>query len=197
MAGAITSSSVAAVGSGYTSGDSLLVTGGGGTAGVVILTVGGGGVPSSYTLPDQGFAIGAGRGCGYSVASNVPCSGGTGTGFKINILAVGPGTNATHGTIGGTSVSSTGSGYAPADTGFFVQGANTSSVYIIDTVDGGGGVTTYNIDSADGYEVGIATTTPGGPQPGSGSGFTLAIASVFPCSGGVQSGYRNKYYVMK
>ena len=200
--GAITSSSVAALGSGYTAGDKLFITGGGGIAVALIQTVGAGGVPATYLLPSAGaFADSGGnqlveRGCGYSIASNVPTTGGSGSGFTIDILAVGPGTNATHGTINGTSLGSGGAGYAAGDSGVFVQGANQSGTYVVLTVDGGGGVVTWTPDPADGYAVGLTTTATGAPQPGSGSGFTMNIASISPC-GGVLSGYRNRFYVAK
>ena len=194
--GAITSSSVAALGSGYSGGDILTVPGGGANALVVINFVDGSGVPTSYVLPDQGFTTAGVRGCGYRVANNIVCSGGSGTGFKLNILSVGPGTDATHGNIGGTSVASGGSGYTVNDTGYIIQGTNTSGVYGQIGIGVGGAVTFFDIDPADGYKVGLATTTPGGPFPGSGSGFTINITSISPC-GGALSGYRNRFYVMK
>src|SRR6266849_5269416 len=127
MSGAIISSSVAALGSGYSANQSIRVSQAPGPddgARVLIQTVDGSGVPLTYLLPDQGYFQTL-RGCGYTPANNVPTTfGGGGSGFAINILAVGPGSDATHGGIFSFTSLSGGSGYALHDTGNLVQGAN-------------------------------------------------------------------------
>jgi hypothetical protein len=55
----------------------------------------------------------------------------------------------------------------------------------------GGGVSFFNFDPGDGYAVGPITTSPAGPQPGSGSGFALNVTAVVPCSAGGSTGYVN------
>lgn len=85
--------------------------------------------------------------------------------------------------------------YAPGDTGNINQNdgnpaGETLAVYVVDTVDGGGGVLTYHL-SASGcaYQTSLSVTTT--PLTGSGDGvFTVSIDSVGACSGS-GSGYVN------
>lgn len=183
MSGAIISSSVATPGSGYTANQIVRVSQSPGPndgAHVVILTVDGSGVPLTVSLPEQGYqTTGAKRGCGYDPASNVPTTfGGAGSGLALNILAVGPGSDATHGGIFGFTTLIGGSGYAVGDTGNLVQGANSSAVYRITGV-AGGVVVNFSVDPGDGYaDSGVAGSVVfqnGGPQPGSGSGASITI----------------------
>lgn len=196
--GAITSSSVSSLGSGYIAGDVIEIAQGGNlSATIAIYTVDGLGVPLTYALPDQGFAgffNDAIRGCGYFVQNNVPTfnGGSGGSGFVINILAVGPGTDATHGRLS-SGIVVPGRGYAVNDTGLFVQGSNQSACYRVTTIfPGSGGVAFFNFDPGDGYTLGPVTTIPAGPQPGSGSGFTRNSTGVSPCSSGPRSGNINR-----
>lgn len=206
MSGAIISSSAAAVGSGYAANDVIRVLQGANNgATVVILTVGGGGVPLTYSLPEQGYkTTGANRGCGYNPASNLPTtpSFSGGTGFELNILAVGPGSDATHGGIFGFTTLIGGAGYALHDTGNLVQGANSSATYKITGI-AGGVVVNFTNDPADGYaDSGVAgpvTFVNGGPQPGSGSGasitITFADGDISQCAfTPASSGYINRIF---
>jgi len=73
-----------------------------------------------------------------------------------------------------------GSGYAPGDTGTVFIGYIGSITYEVLTVDENGGVLTYSITSPGNGA--FATTSPvgtlgGGPQPGSGSEFTISVLS--------------------
>ncbi len=188
--GAITASSVVSLGSGYSAGVVLFVVQGANqTAYLQILTVDGSGVPLTYVLPEQSFAdsnVGiSNRGCGYSPASNLPTAYASGpvggVGFVVNILTVGPGTDATHGPIDELQIADGGAGYVTGDTGTIVQGGNVSGAY---TVNASGGVVIDPVafDPADGYAVGPATTVNGGPQPGIGAGLTLDILSILQCA---------------
>ncbi len=204
--GAITDSEVAALGSGYTAGDTLVVSQGGHTgATFYIRTVDGSGIPLDYIRPEEGFASfgsNAERGCGYSIQGNVPCTGGSGHGLELNILAVGPGSDATHGRISVLLINASGSGWAVNDTGLLIQGGNNSGAYRVTSVTGTGAVLSMEIDPGDGYVVGPATTQNGGPQPGSGIGFTfpyagmdLFIQTIVACPGvGPTSGYVNRLH---
>ncbi len=203
--GAITSSAEISLGSGYSAGELLGVIQGTGanftlpSAAIAILTVDGSGVPLTFLLPQEWDAgppteIGPSQGCGYFVQNNLAtkhiAGPGAGAGFVINILAVGPGSDLTHGSIGETQLDAGGVGYAVGDTGLIVQGGNHSAKYIVTAVDGiTGAVTEVNSppapdiinDPADGYAVGPATTLNAGPQPGVGVGFTLDILEISMC----------------
>ncbi len=198
--GAITGSTVAAFGSNYVAGDVIVIQQGSNAgATVAIHTVDGSGVPLTYTLPQDGFASvpNVVRGCGYSVQNNVPTVNGAspGTGFRVNITAVGPGTDASHGRIASFGSVVGGSGYAVNDTGYFLQGANISGVYRVTFVFGGA-VSFFNFEPGDGYSVGPITTVATGPQPGGGSGFTFDVTAIVPCTsgGGGGSGYQNHVF---
>lgn len=182
--GAITSSSVASSGSGYTPGQIVrLAQGSDDGARVVILTVNGSGVPLTLSLPEQGFqTTGAHAGCGYFVQNNVPTTfGGAGSGLTINILAVGPGSDATHGGIFGITVSAGGSGWAVNDTGTLVQGSNSSATYKVTGINTGA-LVNLSVDSVDGYAIGSVTLVPGGPHPGSGGGATVSVDTISQCA---------------
>lgn len=74
---------IANAGSGYLPGELVNISGGGGNASVVINKV-------SYPAGQvQGFVVFS-SGTGYSIASNVLTSGGSGTGFRVNINSVSP-----------------------------------------------------------------------------------------------------------
>lgn len=197
MSGAIVRTNTSIVGSGYTAGDIIDVDQSGNrTATINIQTVDGSGVPLTYLAPEDGFPSRTLRGCGYTTQNNTPTAGGTGSGFLIDILSVGPGTDATHGGIFSLSITTAGSGYALNDTGLIVQGANDSSTYKV-TGASGGGVIHLLVDAADGYALGAASLTSGGPQPGGGSGCTIDINDVEPCSftpPPSNSGYVNRLF---
>jgi len=205
--GAITSSSVAALGSGYFAGETIKVLqGANDTARIVILTVDGSGVPLTYLLPHQISLTGPVQqpGCGYTVATNVPTTstptgGGIGSGFAINIDAVGPDSDATHGGITSIGVNNVGSGYVLHDTGLIVQGANQSAAYKIQGVSGGA-IIALLVSRGDGYAFNLsgatnATALNAGPQPGVGSGAQFNIDDILQCDfipGG--SGYQNRVF---
>lgn len=200
--GAITSSSMGAAGSGYVANQIVRVSQGSGPndgAHVVILTVGGGGVPLTLSLPEQGYeTTGALRGCGYTVQNGVPTTfGGAASGLTINILAVGPGSDATHGGIFSFSGLTGGVGFAVNDTGKLIQGSNSSSVYKVTGISGGA-VVNLSIDPGDGYTAGTVSLVPAGPQSGSGSGasLTLTLGDISSCAfaPGVGSGYSNRVF---
>ncbi len=183
--GSITSTSVVSLGSGYAANDVIRVLqGANNTATIVIITVSGG-VPVTYNLPEQSFnglPNRTQRGCGYTVENNVPTqmSGSGGSGFVINILTVGPNSDATHGVVDSFSTDppgSGGSGYAVGDTGTFVQGTNNSGCYRVAAA-AGGVVISAALDGGDGYAIGIATTVA---HTGGGSGFILDINDFFQC----------------
>lgn len=199
MSGAIISSSLAAGGLGYTPNQVVRVSQSPGPddgARAVVLTVGAGGVVLTYSL-ESGYQTNAAlRGCGYTAASNVPTTfGGAGSGFAINILAVGPGSDATHGGIFSFTSLSGGSGYVLHDTGNLVQGANSSAVYRLSQV-AGGVVINLSIDPADGYGAGVCNLVNGGPQPGVGTGasITLTLSDISQCGFGAPTGYRNRTF---
>ncbi len=211
--GAITSSSVSVLGSGYTAGDVLTVQqpGSGRTATIHIVTVDGSGVPLTYSLPDQGFGVLALRGCGYSVGSAVPTSGGTGHGFKLDIAGVGPGSDSMHGSLvfpgGNDHVFGNGGGFVVGDTGTLGQdgGTNTSATYRVTSVDLLGAVLEMIVDGADGYATSfnngsadwgpIFDATNSGPQPGVGGGLNPTGFSISACGGGGGStGYVNRRF---
>lgn len=94
-------------GTGFTLGDVLTITGGGGNAQLTVTGVSAGVVTSvSITAP----------GSGYSTGSGVACTGGTGTGFTINVDAVGNGWIKKQGTT------------TWEDEGFYTSGTNTINV---------------------------------------------------------------------
>jgi hypothetical protein len=78
------------------------------------------------------------------------------------------------------SVAAGGSGYAPGDTGTIndpPDGFGFGATYVVDAVDGGGGVTAFTVTTAgSGYGVGVTTTTH---TTGSGDdAFTVDVTSV-------------------
>jgi uncharacterized phage protein gp47/JayE len=73
-------------GTGYSVGAGLFLTGGNGAANVQVTSIGPGGVVTGLISP---VPI-AGAGFGYSVANNVPTTGGIGTGCTVDILSVQP-----------------------------------------------------------------------------------------------------------
>ncbi len=199
MSGAILNAGLNNYGSGF-SPNTILVVGQGSnnTARMVILTVDGDGVPTSYYLPPESFlTTGALRGCGYFLQDGVPTYFNLGltlpSPLTIDIRAVGPGSDATHGGIFSLSITAPGSGYALNDTGVIVQGANISSTYKVVGVSGGG-VIHLSIEPADGYALGAASLANDGIQPGVGSGCSIDINDVEPCPFGALSGYINRTF---
>ncbi len=79
--GVIKTVSIDTAGTGYTAGDVVSnVANGDGNAQITILTVNGGGGATSISIFDNGS--------GYSVASALAVTGGTGSGFKFNVLTL-------------------------------------------------------------------------------------------------------------
>lgn len=77
-----------------------------------------------------------------------------------------------------SSLNSGGAGYAVGDTGA-IAGGLISTLYIVVTVGGSGDVTSYMLIGGTGYSVGLnQQTITGGSQPGSGTGFSIDIATV-------------------
>lgn len=198
--GTIITSSVASLGSGYIANQTIAVNQGGNKTAVInILTVDGSGVPLTYFKPEDFFPLTASNvnqaGCGYSAQNGVPTYNvsSPGSGFVLDILSVGPGSDATHGPLFDAFVNVGGSGYALHDTGRVIQGANNSSVYKVTQVFGGVvfGVT---FGFSDGYALGDCTTTPFGPQPGSGSGLIVTRQTDGTCSFASTAGYRNRTF---
>ncbi len=69
--------------------------------------------------------------------------------------------------------SGTGLGYAIGDTGHISQTGNTSATYVIDSVNGGGGVLTFHLDfGGNNYSTGIGVSTT--VSSGAGDGLFLA-----------------------
>jgi hypothetical protein len=84
------------------------------------------------------------------------------------------------GNITASTLNSGGMSYAPGDTGTISGAGDGSAQYTILTVSGGGAVLTYSIgpNQGNGYvpATNISTST-GGSQPGSGTGFTINVQS--------------------
>lgn len=79
---AITASSIGNAGTGYQPGDTIWVTGGDGNAALIVETTGAGGAVATYAVSNTGNT--------YSVANGVvTTTSGLGTGFTLNITAVG------------------------------------------------------------------------------------------------------------
>lgn len=77
-----------------------------------------------------------------------------------------------------SAVNSAGLGYAVGDTGMILGGL-IHSRYTVTGVDGSGGVTSYSLSGGNGYTVTTnQQTVTSGPQPGSGSGFSIDITAV-------------------
>lgn len=78
-----------------------------------------------------------------------------------------------------STIAAIGSGYATGDTGT-IEAGNFDATYVIDTVDGGGGVVTFHLDNpGTGYIVDTGVPTlAGGSQPGGGSSFIINVTSV-------------------
>lgn len=79
-----------------------------------------------------------------------------------------------------------GTGYASGDTGTILGSTgNTDAAYVVDTVGAGGAVLTYHLSNpGTGYGVSSANaTSPGGSQPGIGSGFEIDITAISPGDG--------------
>lgn len=205
MPGAITFFVIVSGGTGYAVGDEGDIVQGIGidnrSAEYVVDTVDGSGAVTSVLPLGFGFLLPTRtttRGCGYmpGMARTNATSGG-GSGMTIRIIAVGPGTDATHGKIGDFAINNTGTGYAAGDTGEITQGMNHTATYTIEGVIAGGVVAGLRfIDKADGYAVGTnVATSRGGPQIGGGSGLTFDIISVFACRHSQSpGGPPNRYY---
>jgi hypothetical protein len=82
----------------------------------------------------------------------------------------------------GGSLLSGGTGYANGDTGLIDNGGTVVNPLIYQiTGNSGGVVTNFNtVNLGGGYSLGAATTSKGGTQPGSGSGFTVDVQSLSP-----------------
>jgi len=94
----------------------------------------------------------------------------------------------TGGPITSSSIATKGSGYAAGDTGALSQsGSDNDALYVVDSVDGGGGILTYHLVSGgslyrqtNGLFFMVAHGVNGGSQPGTGTGFSLNVLSVGP-----------------
>lgn len=83
------------------------------------------------------------------------------------------------GAIINTTINNDGSGYAANDTGTFDAGG-ADATYIVDSVDGTGAVTAWTVTAGgtaySNWEP--SSTTPGGGQPGVGTGFSVFVQTV-------------------
>ncbi len=96
---------------------------------------------------------------------------------------------ASGGVVATSVVNAPGSGYAPGDTGAFAAG-NGDALYVIDTVDGGGGVLTFH-RSADGTLYPTASGVATSVSTGTGDGaFTVDITAspIVPATGITDNG---------
>ena len=82
------------------------------------------------------------------------------------------------------AINNPGTGYAVNDTGT-IDGGDGNATYLVDAVDGGGGVTaiTLSFGGTAYSSVTAATTTVGGGQPGAGTGLTLDTVSAETIAG--------------
>jgi hypothetical protein len=94
-------------------------------------------------------------------------------------IQVGFASNYNYGPIAVSNLAAPGSSYAIGDTGIVSSGVGDATYQVL-TVDGGGGVETYEITFAGtNYSVGdLIDMTPGGAQPGVGTGFAITITAV-------------------
>ena len=84
--------------------------------------------------------------------------------------------------IGFSILDSGGAGYAVGDTGT-IDGGDNNAAYVVVTV-AAGVVTEISLtDLGTGYTTGATTTTPGGTQPGSGSGLAVTVDIVIANAG--------------
>lgn len=115
----------------------------------------------AYAGPIAVASLGSATGAGY-VVGDTGLIDGNGSGAQYVVDSTSP--------LGG-------SGYAVGDTGTLDLG-NADAEYVVNTV-GSGAVLTYTITNAGtGYSEGNSSTTSGGAQPGSGSGFNILITAV-------------------
>ena len=91
-------------------------------------------------------------------------------------------TTALYGFMSSYAIGRAGTGYHPGDTGFVAAGNNSiQNTYVVNTVNGSGGVTGITITNVTGAQYGIFTNKPtstGGAQPGTGSGLAINITGV-------------------
>jgi hypothetical protein len=174
--GSVTSASLSAVGSGYTSPPTVTISGGGGagaTAVANLATVGGsvvtGGVVTSTSVSSGG--------AGYSSAPTVTFSGGGGSGATGTAVMIPDGTGGgiTGGTVTATTLTAGGSGYTSAPTVVFNGGgggtgaAATAVLSSTGTTVTTGTVTTLNLTSGGSSYTSTPTVSLTG---GGGSGAT-------------------------
>ena len=142
-------------GTGYSIGDSGNLTGGTGASGASYeVSAETGGVPSAITVltPGIGYkngdvltlagsgsgtatcvvsSVSTADGTGYSIASNVLCGGGSGTGCKVNIISV----DGALGAITSLTIADEGSGYSVGDT-LIINGGDNNATFKVGTVGG-------------------------------------------------------------
>ena len=142
-------------GTGYSIGDSGNLTGGTGASGASYeVSAETGGVPSAITVltPGIGYkngdvltlagngsgtatcvvsSVSTADGTGYSIASNVLCGGGNGTGCKVNIISV----DGALGAITSLTIADEGSGYSVGDT-LIINGGDNNATFKVGTVGG-------------------------------------------------------------
>lgn len=135
VTGAVGGTTANTIGTGYLAGDVLSIAGGGGAvnslfAQITIDTVSGGGAVTSYHVSKNGW--------GYSTATGVACTGGTGTGFTLDIIQVGGGAISNYSFV---SDADRGTGYSTATNVATTGGTGTNATMWLETVSGA----THNI----------------------------------------------------
>jgi hypothetical protein len=149
----ITASNVTSghAGTGYAVGDTGTVTFAGTAAATYIVNTVSSGAVATYSITSvgQGYII-----AGAYVTATGGAQAGVGTGFEIDVSAIG-------------------GGYAVNDTGTI--GAAATATYIINSVDANGNVLTYTVTSVGtGYsKSAYLANAKGGAQPGIGAGFSI------------------------
>ncbi len=141
-AGNIQAISINTAGTGYMVNDVLTINTGNADATVTVLTVGGGGDVLTIDLANSGS--------GYSVGSARTTTGGTGTGFKVNILSI------VNFTLTGAN-----DGYQYVSGGNLVIFTDSLGTTIKFAVEGGGTVNEVLEITPSGITVGLAGTTLG------------------------------------
>lgn len=146
-------------GTGYTNGDTVTISAGNNDATVYISGVDGGGGVTSFYLTASGS--------GYSTGSGIGTSGGTGSGFQVQIDTVSASLAVT-----GISLNNGGSGYY-VGTGFSTNAGTGSGCTVeITSVNAGGEITGLSLTTGGvGYVISNAVATTGG----GGTGATVNI----------------------
>jgi len=129
--GQITTTTVSAGGTGYTTGSGLATVGGTGTGATVDITVAVG-TPATTTITAGGSTYGA-------TGTNVGTTGGTGTGLTVDFTSTG-------GVVDSVTISTAGTGYTVGDT---------------ITITGGGNNATFNIASVTGVITAVSINASG------------------------------------